>query len=104
MSTPTTPQNLGIEPILTGVPTSGHGERPYTDDQSLPKWLIPADRKGFQRLVQNFTPAWVRVLLARSFNKPRTNFALSLRSPWVLVSLRSCCMRSRSYTLATKDR
>lgn len=31
----------------------------YLDSQSLPKWLIPADQRGWRRIVQNFTPSWV---------------------------------------------
>lgn len=31
-----------------------------SNTDSLPKWLIPADRRGWRRVVQNFTPSWVR--------------------------------------------
>ena len=27
--------------------------------EELPDWLIPADRQGWRRVVQNFTPSWV---------------------------------------------
>jgi hypothetical protein len=30
-----------------------------TSADGLPKWLIPADRRGWRRIVQNFTPSWV---------------------------------------------
>ncbi|KAH3913217.1 hypothetical protein HBI56_086310 [Parastagonospora nodorum] len=31
--------------------------------QPLPKWLISADRRGWRRLVQNFTPSWFAVTM-----------------------------------------
>lgn len=30
-----------------------------SNTEALPKWLIPADRRGWRRIVQNFTPSWV---------------------------------------------
>jgi len=35
------------------------GKDQFADAQVLPKWLIPADRRGWRRVVQNFTPSWV---------------------------------------------
>ncbi|OAG23132.1 hypothetical protein CC77DRAFT_983873, partial [Alternaria alternata] len=35
------------------------GQAALSDGQALPRWLIPADRRGWRRIVQNFTPAWV---------------------------------------------
>jgi hypothetical protein len=37
--------------------TNGYSSCPNA--QPLPKWLISSDRRGWRRLVQNFTPSWV---------------------------------------------
>lgn len=30
-------------------------------EPALPKWLISSERRGWRRVVQNFTPSWVRI-------------------------------------------
>ena len=35
----------------------------FSSTQGLPKWLIPADRRGWRRIVQNFTPSWFAVTM-----------------------------------------
>lgn len=48
---------------VSRCPNQVFDDRPCPNSQPLPKWLIPKDRRGWRRGVQNFTPSWFAITM-----------------------------------------
>ena len=77
-----------IETVCPGLPISVTS---CSKDRTLPAWLIPAERRGWRRLVQNFTPSWVCTSMEGFFilivAKIQCQFAITMGTGIVAVLL-----------------
>lgn len=60
-------------------PVCNSSKKACEGSEGLPKWLIPSDRRGWRKIVQNFTPAWVRS------SRPKNNYMRIRRLTWKQV-------------------